>query len=120
MDRFGDLPIPQTDYQANLKELSKSPIEQWLESFVRENSDKEEVELYGNEIYNLFREWCADNGIKYEITALKLGVRLRNMKISGICKGKHTNKGEKKKFSINELKKVLKIGCLIENIKSEE
>ena len=38
MDRFGDLPIHQTDYHANLKELSKSPIEQWLESFVRENA----------------------------------------------------------------------------------
>lgn len=113
MDRFGDLPIPETSYHANLKELSKSPIEQWLESFVRENSDKEEVELYGNEIYNLFCEWCVNNGIKYEITSLKLGVRIRNMKIKGIYKGKHTNKGEKKRFVIDELKKSMKIGCLI-------
>jgi hypothetical protein len=114
MDRFGDLPIPQTDYQANLKELSKSPIEQWLESFVRENSDKEEVELYGNEIYNLFREWCANNGIKYEITSVKLGVRLTNMKIAGICKGKHTKRGDMKKFCIDELKKTFRIGCLVQ------
>lgn len=113
MNRFGELPIPETDYQANLKELSKSPIEQWLESFVRENSDKEQVELYGNEIYNLFREWCADNGIKYEITALKLGVRLTNMKIEGVYKGQQTKHGRKKRFVIDMLKKSLKIGCLL-------
>jgi phage/plasmid-associated DNA primase len=115
MDRFGDLPIPQTDYQTNLKELSKSPIEQWLESFVRENSDKEEVELYGNEIYNLFREWCADNGIKYEITCVKLIVRLTNMKINGFLKGSKTKRGNTKIFNISELKETLKIGCLIQH-----
>lgn len=113
MDRFGDLPIPQTDYQANLKELSKSPIEQWLESFVRENSDKGEVELYGNEIYNLFRGWCAENGIKYEITCVKLIVRLTNMKLNGLCKGSKTKRGNTKIFNISELKKNLKIGCLL-------
>jgi phage/plasmid-associated DNA primase len=113
MDRFGSLPIPQTDYQANLKELSKSPIEQWLESFVRENSDKEEVELYGNDIYNLFREWCEDNGIKYEITSVKLGVRLTNMKVRGITRGKHSKKGWTKIYNINELRKSLRIGCLL-------
>ena len=113
MDRFGSLPIPQTEYQANLKELSKSPIEQWLESFVRENSDKEEVELYGNEIYNLFREWCINNGIKYEITCVKLIVRLTNMKIDGVTRGKHTNKGWTKIYNISKLRESLRIGCLI-------
>ena len=113
MDRFGDLPIPETSYHANLKELSKSPIEQWLESFVRENSDNEEVELYGNEIYNLFCEWCVNNGIKYEITCVKLIVRLTNMKINGIYKGSKTKKGNKKVFNILELEKRLRIGCLL-------
>jgi hypothetical protein len=113
MDQFGKIPLPQTEYQANLKELSRSPIEQWLESFVRENSEQEEVELYGNEIYNLFEEWRIRNGIKYEIHSLKLGVRLTNMKINGIHKGSHTKKGKTKKFIIDELKKSLGIGCLI-------
>jgi len=87
--------------------------EQWLESFVRENSDNEEVVLYGNEIYNLFCEWCASSGIKYEITSLKLGVRLTNMKINGIYKGLQTYKGRMKRFVIDELKKTFKIGCLL-------
>ena len=85
-----------------MKELSKSPIEQWLESFTREhmNDDKESIELLGSEIYELFKNWCGENGIKYEINVFKLGVKLINMKINGIYKGKHTKKGETKMFNI--------------------
>ena len=116
MDKFKDIPIPLTEYHTNLKELSKSPIEQWLESFTREhmNDDKECIELLGSEIYELFKKWCGENGIKYEINVFKLGVKLINMKIHGIYKGKHTKKGETKIFNITELKNTLKIGCLIE------
>ena len=116
MDKFKDIPIPITEYQTNLKELSKSPIELWLESFTREhmNDSKECIELLGTEIYDLFKHWCSENGIKYEIDSRKLGVRLTNMKIHGVYKGKHTKKGETKMFNITELKKTLKIGCLID------
>ena len=115
MDKFKDIPIPLTEYQTNLKELSKSPIEQWLESFTREHDDTESIiELFGIEVYELFKNWCSDNGIKYEIDSRKLGVRLTNMKINGIYRGKHTNKGETKIFNITELKKTLKIGCIID------
>lgn len=113
MDKFKDIPIPQTEYQTNLKELSKSPIEQWLESFTRENIDKDKVELLGNEIYELFRTWCNSNGIKYEIDSRKLGIRLTNMKINGVSKGRHTMTGETKLFNITELKDTFNIGCLI-------
>ena len=37
-----------------------------------------------------------------------------NLKINGIYKGKHTKKGETKIFNITELKKTLKIGCIID------
>ena len=114
MDKFKDIPIPLTEYQTNLKELSKSPIEQWLESFTREHHDVEIVELYVTEMYELFKIWCGDNGIKYEINVFKFGVRLMNLKIHGIYKGKHTKKGETKIFNITELNKTLKIGCLID------
>jgi putative DNA primase/helicase len=116
MDKFKDIPIPITEYQTNLKELSKSPIELWLESFIRDhmNDSKECIELLGTEIYDLFKHWCSENGIKYEIDSRKLGVRLTNMKIHGVYKGKHTKKGETKMFNITELKKTLKIGCLID------
>ena len=115
MDKFKDIHIPQTEYQNNLKALSVSPIEQWLESFTREhcNDIEENIELLGTEIYELFKTWCNENGIKYDIDSRKLGVRLINMKINGISKGKHTNKGETKLFNIIDLKKKYDIGCLI-------
>ena len=115
MDKFKDILIPQTEYQNNLKALSVSPIEQWLESFTREhcNDIEENIELLGTEIYELFKTWCCVNGIKYDIDSRKLGVRLTNMKINGISRGKHTNKGETKLFNIIELKKKYNIGCLI-------
>ena len=55
-----------------------------------------------------------DNGIKYDINSLKLGVRLTNMNINGISKGSHTKNGATKIFNISELKKTLKIGCIID------
>ena len=116
MDKFKDISIPQTEYQTNLKELSKSPIEQWLESFIREhiNDHNEYIELLGTEIYELFKHWRDSNGVKYEVDSRKLGVRLTNMKFNGVHKGKHTNKGETKLFNITELKKTLNIGCVID------
>ena len=115
MDKFRDIPIPQTEYQTNLKELSKSPIELWLESFTREhiNETEECIELYGKEIYDLFKRWCNENGVKYDINALKLGVRLTNMKIKGISKGTHTRNGHTKLFNITELKHTFNLGCMI-------
>ena len=115
MDKFKDIHIPQTEYHTNLKELSKSPIEQWLESFTREhmNDSKECIELLGTEIYDLFKQWCNSNGIKYDINAVKLGVKLINMKITGVSKGRHTMKGDTKIFNISELNHTFSLGCLI-------
>ncbi len=118
MDKFKDIPIPQTEYQENLKELSRSPIELWVESWTREhaNDSIDSVELPGCEVYELFKQWCFDNGIKYDIDSLKLGIRLTNMNIKGICKGKTTYKGKTKMFIISELKKNFNIGCVINNL----
>jgi hypothetical protein len=116
MDKFKDISIPQTEYQTNLKELSRSPIEQWLECFTREhmNDCKECIELLGTEIYELFTNWCSGNGIKYDINVVKLGVKLINMKINGVSKGRHTARGDTKIFNICELKTAFRLGCLVE------
>jgi hypothetical protein len=36
------------------------------------------------------------------------------MKINGVSKGRHTNKGDTKIFNIFELKAAFKLGCLVE------
>ena len=114
MDKFGDIPIPHTDYQENLKQLSVSAPELWLEHLVRENINKETVSLLGREIYSMFCDYCGENNIKYDTTPLKLGVKLSNLGIDGIQKGGHTKRGETKLFDIAKLKTYFKLGCLIE------
>lgn len=121
VNNFNYIPMPETEYQSNLKELSESPIEQWLRDFTIENHKKESVELLGIESFTLFNEWLTERKIPYDINCVKLGVRLANMKISGIKKGRKTKKGDTKIYDITELKKHFKIGALVEfnNDKSE-
>lgn len=114
VDKFNEIPIPQTEHQTNLKKLGASPVEQWLESFTLENYDKDTVEMLGTEAFEKFKHWLTSNNTKYEINAIKFGVRLSNLKLSAITKGKHTNKGETKIYNIVELKKHFNIGCLVE------
>ena len=65
-------------------------------------------------LYELFKKWTFNNGIKYEIDSLKLGVRITNLNIHGIYKGAHTNKGTTKLFNLTELSKTFKLGCFID------
>jgi hypothetical protein len=69
--------------------------------------------LLGNDTCNLFKSWCTDNGVKYEIDAKKLGVRISNLNIAGVEKGRHTNKGWTKIYDITKLKKHFKLGCIV-------
>lgn len=120
MDKFNTLPIPQTNHQTNLKKLSENPIEQWLEAFTLENFEKDEVELLGTEACKLFKSWCSQNEMKYEIDAKKFGVRLSNLNIDGVEKGRHTNKGDTKKYNISKLKSHFKLGCIIKYKEDDE
>lgn len=113
LDNFNKLPMPVTEYQTNLKELSESPIEKWLYDFTVQNMDKNEIKLSGTEAFEKFNDWIIENGIEYNINSVKLGVRLNNLGIDGIEKGPHTKKGATKIFNIEKLKKHFKICELI-------
>jgi hypothetical protein len=110
--------FPETEYQNELKEMNENPIDGWLKSMVYENFYKtDDIELLGIDAFNRFEYWKKQNGMeKYEMTCVKLGVRLINMKIKGVYKGKHTNKGFTKIFKIEELKEHYKIGGVDEQI----
>jgi hypothetical protein len=120
MSSFNKLEMPVTTYQSNLKELSVSPIQQWLHDFTLANFDKESVELIGIEACNLFKSWCTEHNVKYEIDAKKLGVRVANLNISGIERGRHTNKGWTKMYNISSLKQHFNIGCQIISYKNDD
>ena len=115
MEEFNKQPIPISNHQEHLKELSTGPIEQRLQHFTRENFDKKEVEMLGEEACKLFKEWwkAQNEDTPYNINAVKLGVRIKILNIDGIEKGKHTNRGETKIYNIEKLKKYFKIGVLL-------
>jgi hypothetical protein len=115
-DKFTELKIPTTEFQDNLKEKNRPIPEQWLEDFVRRHYDEKEMELLGSEIYRDFTNWASSNGVRFETSALKLGLYLSNCKIGGIEKGGHTRNGKTRKFNIEKIKKYFNIGCLVEFI----
>jgi len=101
MDKFNDIPIPVTEYQKDLKQLSTSPIESFMKDFVLEHYyEKEPVKLYGKEIFVLFNSWLKKCGLEYACNLQAFGLRLKNLKISGITKGSHSKYGEANLYDI--------------------
>lgn len=125
MKDFNKLKIPITQHQTNLKQLSKTPPELWLENFTLENYNKDEVKLTGTEIFNHFNDWSSNNGFKetYHTNSLKLGIKIANMNIEGIGKSVKGRDGNYRVFDITKLKKHFNIikgeGCLIKMKKEE-
>ena len=112
MQDFGSIQPPQTEYHSELKQLSKSPIESWLEQFTQQNKDRDYIELKSQSVYEKFNDWAIDNGLEYKIDALKLAVRMSRLNINGIEKiRKNTSRGYK--FDIEKMKKHFGIGCLL-------
>jgi flagellar motor protein MotB len=98
MDYFNKIPLPVTEFHRDMKESNMSPIEMWVKSFALENFNEQKIELFSSEQYDFFKMWCVKCGIEYHISTVQFGVRLKNLKISGIDKGKHTNVGDTKIF----------------------
>jgi hypothetical protein len=125
MKDFNKLDMPITEHQTNLKQLSRTPPELWLEHFTLENCDKDEVKLTGTEIFHSFCQWSLNNGFNetYHTNALKLGIKIANMKIEGIGKSIKGRGINYRVFEIVKLKKHFNIikgeGCLI-NLKKTE
>jgi hypothetical protein len=103
LDEFNKMPIPETEYQNNLKLLDRTPPEQFLIDFCSANSGI--IELLNKDLYTQFADWTTENNIEYNTTPLKFGVKLSNLKIDGIEKGKHTKKGDTKLLDVDKLKK---------------
>jgi hypothetical protein len=107
LDKFNNIPIPKTEYQENLKQLELSPPEQFIKELVT-NEKNEKVELKSKDIFTKFTLWCNENNVDYNITPLKLMVRIANLNINGIEK-KHTKDGNASVFNVKEIKEHFQI-----------
>lgn len=112
MHEFGKLNIPLTEHHQQLQELSKQPIERWLEDFTFENQDRDYVELKSESILEQFTDWCQNNKVEYHCNSLQLMVRMSRLKINGIEK-KTTKNCNLTRFNIEPMKKHFNIGCLL-------
>ena len=102
MDKFHKILMPVTEFQNDMKNANRSPIEQWLEDFTIENGSKDIVTLPSSEVYKLFMAWMATNRVEYVVNSVKFFVRLKNLNIAGI-ENIHTKAGNTKSFDIAKL-----------------
>ena len=108
LETFHEKECPKTEHQNNLAKLSLSPPEQYLMELCTKKEGV--VEMLSKELYDEFNEFLLSNHIDYSTTPLKFGVKLANLKIDGLEKGKHTKRGETKIINIDKLRKHFKIG----------
>jgi hypothetical protein len=106
LDKFNSLPIPNTSYQDELKKLDVTPPEQFL-IYLCESSNN--LELTAKEFFTRFQMFLAESNINYETTSLKLGVKLTNLKIDGLTKGRRSKTGVTYILDVEKLKKHFQI-----------
>lgn len=111
---FGSAKFPMTEYQQNIQECNKTPIELWLENYVSEHYNETEIELLGSEVFRNFDNYRQSCKFKFEITLNKLIMSLYNLRLDGIKKGKHTNRGNTIIFDIVSLKNHFNLNNLVD------
>ena len=108
LNMFHTIPVPQTDYQNDMKEISMSPIERWLKEWTIENQNKRTDSMLTKDAFDMFNDWCSSNKVEYSLSNIQFGVRLKRLKINGLgCK--HTYKGNMQIFNVKELMKTFNI-----------
>jgi hypothetical protein len=112
-DKFGKIPLPETEYHRDIKEAQSSPIELWLRQFAIEHSNLAYVEKTSMEQYESFNVFKADSGIQFECSLVSFSLKLKNLKIGGVGDTVHTRSGHKRRFDIPMMKEYFKMGCLL-------
>lgn len=106
LDKFLSLPMPTTEYQQGLQQLSISPIENWIKDMVMGYIGTEEecdtIERTTKDLYADFKNWSKQTQIQYELDYLKFCVRLKRLNIDGII-NKPTRVGCVKILDIQKL-----------------
>jgi hypothetical protein len=112
-DKFSNVPMPETRYHKDIKEVQTSPVELWLRQLTIDNINLEYVEKSGMEQYEAFNIFKADNGIHFECSLPAFGLKLKNLKIAGVGESIHTKSGAKRTFDIPKMKGYFQLGCLL-------
>jgi hypothetical protein len=111
MNKFNSIPIPMTEYQKFLCELSITLVEAVVKDLVS-NTQQLKLNYTTKELFGLFNSFLHESKSKYDLKIFKFGVRLANLKLEGISTV-HARGGNMKQFDVPTLKKNFGIGCLL-------
>jgi hypothetical protein len=76
LDKFGDIPLPETEHHATLKYANRTKPDLWLESFTEEHIDETEFKVKPAEVLELFNKWCEAEGVvEYNTDSVQFGIR---------------------------------------------
>jgi hypothetical protein len=93
LDTFIKWPVPHTEYHEDVKEAAISAPEQWLRDLCLDTVPKEPKTISSAYCLSLFKDFCFKNGIFYETSTVKLGLKLKAINIPGVTKGPHKEHG---------------------------
>ena len=117
MENFHKIKLPKTEYHKELVVSNRPVPDLWLEDFTRSHYNRDTMELSSVELLEYFNFWCEKNNMKYETNSIKLTVKIKNMNIPGISKGRKRTNGcdlSTTKFDIETLKMHYKLECLVD------
>jgi hypothetical protein len=110
MNDFNKIPIPQTEFQNQMKEMNMDIEERWLRDIITEK--KEDFEMSGSDNFKSFMDFCSVNGIEYKTNAIKLGLKIK--RLIGDCIDKERGKNSRNTlFLVEKIREKLNIGCLM-------
>lgn len=103
LDKFNSKPIPTTEQQEALKEMSRSDIEMWLDYFVQV-TEGESHKMMSSDAYESYKVWCTINKKECYYNNIQFAVRLRLLRIPGVETGIKTKAGSAIKLDLVQLK----------------
>jgi hypothetical protein len=106
LDKFNSISIPKTAYQTELKKLSLTPPELYLQYLCELHQDKETKTLTDKQLFEGLQIFCAENNIQYQTTPQKLGIKLTNLNTGAISKRIHTSEGHSKSYNLKKLREL--------------
>lgn len=78
--------IPKTDYHLEMEFQHTDPIEDWLNSYLREITT--ETKITSSDLYGLFKYYCQDNYINSEHSPISFGMKLTFINNKNVSKKK--------------------------------
>jgi hypothetical protein len=92
IDTFVSRKIPKTEYQEDLKEACEDYTLQFIKDYVQEINDCDIKEVQAKTLFKKFQEFITENNFKVDISNTRFGLKLKNLGLKNIIKGRN-NKG---------------------------